>query len=292
MAALLSVVVIAVVILAPLTFFGYQVFTESREFYTGISEQGIDGLSFVDKTGSYLERYFGSILPDDFSLRVAQFKADLGDYLKNIAVWFLQNIGAVFSGLIQFLIGCFIAILALYYFLKNGNELRERLLAFSPLSDKYDSAILETLETAVNSVIKGVVVIAIIQAILTGVGLAIFGVPHAALWGSLAVVGALIPGIGTAIVIGPAVIFLFATGATGAAIGLALWGTIGVGLVDNFLSPYLISRGIRIHPLIILLSVIGSIGAFGPIGFILGPLIVSFLFALTHIYQEYIKART
>ena len=76
--------------------------------------------------------------------------------------------------------------------------------------------------------------------------------------------------------------FIFAS--TGQAAGLLIWGMVAVGLIDNFLGPRLIGRGIEIHPLLILISVLGGVSLFGPMGFILGPLVLSLFFALLEIY--------
>jgi predicted PurR-regulated permease PerM len=105
------------------------------------------------------------------------------------------------------------------------------------------------------------------------------------LWGSFAVVAALIPGFGTALVIVPGVIYLFFASTTLHAIGLLIWGILGVGLIDNYLGPLLVNRGVHIHPFLILLSVMGGLVFFGPIGFIAGPLLVALLFALLEIYK-------
>jgi predicted PurR-regulated permease PerM len=105
-------------------------------------------------------------------------------------------------------------------------------------------------------------------------------------WGSIAAVAALIPGVGTALVVVPGVLYLFFTGSTGYAIGLLIWGLLAVGLIDNLLGPLVVNRGIKIHPFIILLSVLGGLTFFGLVGFILGPLIIAFLFALLEIYKN------
>ena len=75
------------------------------------------------------------------------------------------------------------------------------------------------------------------------------------------------------------------TGKTLAAIGLLIWAVIAVGLIDNFLGPILVGRGVKIHPLFILFAVIGGLGFFGPLGFLLGPLVLSLLYALVDIYR-------
>jgi len=97
-------------------------------------------------------------------------------------------------------------------------------------------------------------------------------------------VAALIPGIGTALVLTPAILWLYFIGEMLLAGGLLLWGVTAVGLVDNFLGPKLVEKGTQLHPFLILLSILGGIGFFGPLGFLLGPLVLSMLFALLEIY--------
>ena len=182
------------------------------------------------------------------------------------------------------MVGIFIFLIALYYLFKDGHKLKTAVVALSPLQDIHDETIFDKLVLAINSVIKGSLAVAFIQGILTAVGLAIFGVPNAVLWSSVAAITALIPGIGTALVLLPAILYLYFSGQTLFAVGLLLWGMTAVGLVDNFLGPKLVERGMRLHPFLILLSILGGISFFGPLGFLLGPLVLSLLFALLEIY--------
>jgi predicted PurR-regulated permease PerM len=117
-------------------------------------------------------------------------------------------------------------------------------------------------------------------------------VPSALLWGGVTVIAALVPGVGTSLVIIPGVLYLFFTGDTTHAVGLLFWGVACVGLIDNILGPKLIEKNINIHPLLILLSVLGGIAFFGVIGFILGPIVLSFLFTLFQIYKPIILKET
>jgi predicted PurR-regulated permease PerM len=130
--------------------------------------------------------------------------------------------------------------------------------------------------------------LALIQGTLVAFGFLVIGIDRAVLWGTLASVGALMPGIGTTIVTGPAIVYLFATGEIVSAVILLLYASLVVGLVDNFLGPYLIGRQNNMHPFIILIAVLGGISAFGPIGFIVGPVIVTLFFILLEIYNQYI----
>jgi predicted PurR-regulated permease PerM len=73
------------------------------------------------------------------------------------------------------------------------------------------------------------------------------------------------------------------------AIGLAIWGMLAVGLIDNLLGPYLMSRGNKLHPFLILISVLGGISVFGPIGFIVGPVLISLFMVLLELYSIHIS---
>jgi predicted PurR-regulated permease PerM len=154
----------------------------------------------------------------------------------------------------------------------------------SPFVDSDDEAILNKLHLAINSVFKGNLTIALIQAFMTALGFAIFGVPNFVLWGTLAGICALIPTVGTSLVLIPGIIYLVLNGMGIYALGLLIWSIGAVGLIDNLLGPRLIGKEIAVHPLLVLFSVLGGISFFGPIGFILGPLSASLFLALLEIY--------
>jgi predicted PurR-regulated permease PerM len=140
----------------------------------------------------------------------------------------------------------------------------------------------------VRSVTTGVVFVAIIQGVLAAIGFAVFGIERAALWGAFGAILAMMPGIGTFAVMVPGIVFLFLTSSTFNAVGLLIWTILMIVLVDNLLGPQLMSRGNKLHPFIILTSVLGGVSAFGPIGFIVGPVIVTLFVVLLEVYNQYI----
>jgi predicted PurR-regulated permease PerM len=81
---------------------------------------------------------------------------------------------------------------------------------------------------------------------------------------------------------------LFFTGDTVNAIGLAIWSVLIVGFVDNLIGPYLMGRGNNMHPFIILIAVLGGLSLFGPIGFVIGPVVVTLFLVLLELYNQYI----
>lgn len=277
LAALLATGCVLVIVIAPLTFLGIQIFQEATQLYSSlITNGGATDLS-RDLSGTIQNLSRFSPIPVDFSV-------DVNKYLKEGLSWLLQHLGPLFTNVAKVLLGVFIFLVALYYLFKDGGKLKEAVIGLSPLQDIHDQAIINKLALAINSVIRGNLTVAVVQGILTAIGFALFGVPNAALWGSVTVVAALIPGVGTALVFLPAILYLYFTGETVLAVGLLIWGTVAVGLIDNFLGPKLVERGMRLHPFLILLSILGGVGFFGPLGFLLGPLVLSLLFALVEIY--------
>ena len=151
-----------------------------------------------------------------------------------------------------------------------GKKFKQLLSSLSPLQT-IDSQIISKMEGAINSVILGQFVIAVLQSIIAMIGFAIFGVPNPVLWGSLVIVAAFIPTIGTGLVMVPAILYLYFTGEPMLALGMAIWAFFAVSLIDNVLGPFLINKGLKIHPFLVLLSVLGGISAFGPAGVLIGP---------------------
>ncbi len=177
---------------------------------------------------------------------------------------------------------------AFFFFLKDGTRFKESVIRLSPLNETYNHEITEKLEISIRSVLKGTLFIALIQGVLAGIGFLIFGIPNATLWGSIAMIAALIPGAGTGLVVVPGIAYLFFSGKIAAAIGLFIWGAVMVGMVDNVLMSTLYGRGIKIHPLIILFSVLGGLSFFGPTGFLFGPIAVGLLLTLIKIYSSFV----
>lgn len=276
-AALITSVIIITIVLVPVVFLVMQIFKEAQQLYSEVTAVGGKDniLNAFKEITINIQRYIP--VPMEFSL-------DFDKYLEQGLGWLLKNIGGVFSNIAKIILNFFIFLIALYYLLKDGQRLKKAVVALSPLTDADDEKIFNILELAVNSVIKGNLTVAVIQGGLTAVGFAIFGVPNAVLWGTVTAIAALIPGFGTSLVLIPAILFLFLNNEIYHAIGLLVWGAVAVGLVDNLLGPKLIGRGIQMHPFIILLSVLGGIGFFGPIGFLLGPLAMSLLIAFFEIY--------
>jgi predicted PurR-regulated permease PerM len=277
LAALLTTLIVLCVIIIPVFLITSALVNEAVSVYRIVnSEQiGFEGSLYA------LEERVQQFFPG--------FELNVTEYLKQAAGWLALNLGAIFAGTASTIFLFLIAMLGSFYLFRDGRSFIKVLVRISPLPDNQDEVIMKRLGIAVRSVAIGTVLVALIQGVLTGFGLWILGFDRAILWGVIAAFGALIPSVGTTIVFIPAIVYLLFNGSYISAIFLLIWGTLAVGLIDNLLGPYLMSRGNKLHPFIILLSVLGGISVFGPIGFIVGPVLVSLFIVLLELYSIHIS---
>jgi predicted PurR-regulated permease PerM len=281
--AFITTLLFLVVIATPILLLLAKMYGEIQTLYSLLTDESgrsqlISSLNDLSQT---LSRGLFDIFP------VYSFDSlNVTEYLKNILEWVFTNLDVIFGRVFAMAGYAFVFILALFYFLRDGQNIMKRFISWSPQLESNEVHIVRTLKRAIQSVFAGAVVVSVIQGILTGIGFSLFGIPAPTLWGACAAIAAFIPGLGTSLVVIPGIIYLFVTGQTMGAIGLVFWGVLAIGLVDNILGPVLVNKGINIHPFLVLVSVLGGLAVFGPLGFILGPLILSLLFALLDVYKQ------
>lgn len=229
-----------------------------------------------------------TMIEDQISAYVPGFQLNLTEQLGLVAEWFTGNIANIFASTISLFFLFFIALIASFYFFRDGHELLQVVIKASPLPDDEDKQILDRLGRAVRGVFTGTLLVAIIQATLATIGMTVVGVNNAILLGCLVAIAAMIPGVGTGIIMIPVSLIVIFSGQVGWGIALLIWSVAAVGVVDNLLGPHLMSRGNNMHPFIILISVLGGLSLFGPIGFLIGPVVVTLFLVLLEIYNHYI----
>ncbi|MDZ4299562.1 MAG: AI-2E family transporter [Candidatus Sungbacteria bacterium] len=278
-AALSTVFVVILVVFLPLLFLGIRILHEATTIYQSLIAK--DGFDVVAVSANFLNAHLRSVhIPAEVLNVNTVIAQGLG--------WFINNLGLVFSGIGQALFTGLLSIIGLFYFLKDGDRIKQWLFKLIPLASKDEELIVREMKAVLTSVITGTLIIAVIQGIVMGIGFLIFGIPNPAFWGVVTVLFSTIPIIGTWVVVVPAIAYLFLTGQTIAGIGFMLWSVVLINLIYNTMAPQLMRRGNAIHPFIILLSILGGITLFGPIGFLTGPLVAALLFSLLTIYARFI----
>jgi predicted PurR-regulated permease PerM len=186
------------------------------------------------------------------------------------------------------LLGTVVTIVSLFYFFADGVRMLEGVTRLVPLDRRYQWQLLEEFEEISRAVVSSILLAAVVQAVLAGMGFYVAGLGKVFLLSLLTFFGALVPLAGAAIVWGAASLWLLIFEKnTWAAAGLALWGLCVVSTADNIVKPLVLHGQSKLHPLLALLSVLGGVGAVGPIGIFVGPIAVAFLqAALTMLQAE------
>ncbi len=278
LAAALSTLVVVFLVVLPLVFISAIFVRELMSFYQTLGA----GQEMT------LEKQFANF-ESAIQVYIPEFELNLSEQIRQSAEWIVRNIGRIFAGTVSTIFVVIIALIGSFYFFRDGREFVKILIKISPLPDKEDEVILSRLAQAIRSVATGVLLVSLIQGTSAALGFTIFGIERAVLWGAIGAIISMIPGIGTLAIMIPGIVYLVLTGAPLAAAGLAVWMLVAIVLIDNMLGPYLMSRGNSLHPFIILTSVLGGITTFGPIGFIIGPVIVTFFMVLLELYNHYVS---
>ncbi len=194
------------------------------------------------------------------------------------------------AGTATFILNLFVMFYAMFFFLKDGNSILEKIFYFMPLRHEDELRMLERFTSVTRATVKGTLFIGLIQGGLAGIAFWIAGIGGWAFWGTIMVILSIVPGVGAALVWVPAVIFLFISGQNLAGTLLAIWCAAVVGTVDNVLRPALVGKDAKMPDLLILVGTLGGLFLFGPIGFIIGPVICGLFLTAWDIYGTTFKS--
>lgn len=273
--ALATVGVMVLILVLPFVFLGQVLFSEISNLIANFKNGGL-----------VLSRaQLVSGLPLQLQAFIETITRDLNQIASTLTGNAFQTFSRLLSNLATFVLALFMTFFAAYYFLKDGEHFKQVLMDISPIDDNQEKILFSKISNAINGVVKGQFLTAVVQGLVATTGFLIFGVPNPFLWGFFTILAALVPTVGTSLAVLPAVALLLLTGNFGAGIGLAIWGALAVGLIDNFIGPKLVGRTTRVHPLLVLISVLGGVILFGFIGFLLGPILMAVFIAMVEMYR-------
>jgi predicted PurR-regulated permease PerM len=216
--------------------------------------------------------------------------AKLGDFAAHIGQFLVANLANVTRGAAAFFFHLFIMLYAMFFFLTDGKRMLDAFLRILPLDDADEQAMVGKFVSVSRATIKGTLVIGVVQGVLAGAALWAAGVGNAVFWGTVMAVLSIIPGVGTALVWVPAVVYLFAIGKVVPAIAVTVWCALVVGTADNFLRPLLVGRDTKMPDILILLSTLGGLLMFGALGLVLGPVIAALFLTIWDIFDSTMRA--
>ena len=282
-AAAVTLVVVFLLVVVPLVFFTEVVGEQAVQISQSVRPQVSGFLHKFDEPGAPLDW-----IPfwDRLEPYREQITKKLGDFAGAISAFLVNSLSAAAQGTLRFFFDLFIMAYSMFFFLMHGPEVRDQVMRLFPLEEADKELLLGKFVSVSRATIKGTLVIGIVQGGLAGLALAVVGIKGAVFWGTVMAVLSIIPGIGTALVWVPAVIYLFMVGRTLPAIGLLVWCAIVVGTADNVLRPLLVGKDTEMPDLLVLLSTFGGLALFGAIGLVIGPVIAALFLAMWRIYSE------
>ena len=276
-AAMISVVLVAVTIVAPSYFIIQSV---AREVTLGVDQirQKLESESFESLRRKYprLGRIFVSI----------ERRVDIQQTIQQAAAAISTTAVNVVRGSVEGVLGLLVMFFFLFFFFRDRRQGLAVLRKFLPLTPAEAHTVFQRVEDTVYATINGTLVVALVQGILGGLMFWWLGLTAPFLWGTVMAVLSLVPILGAFLVWIPAAIMLALQGSWVKAIILTAWGSIVIGLIDNILYPLLVGKRIRLHIVPVFIALVGGIMLFGGSGLILGPLIFALTLALLEVWRQ------
>jgi predicted PurR-regulated permease PerM len=222
-----------------------------------------------------------------------EIKFYLQDILEKVTNFAIEKTSGMLLALPGMILNIVVTFFILFYLLRDGHKLTAYMKQLIPMEAIHRHHVYSKIKEVAHAVIYGSIVIAVIQGLLGMFGYWLFGVESFIFWGLATAVFALVPIVGTAMIWGPAGLFLILQGTSEgnptliySGIGLLIYGGVIVAGADNVLKPKLIGDRAGLHPVLVLLGVLGGLALFGFAGFLIGPLILAILKSLLDIYEK------
>lgn len=291
LASLIACATIAVFIIVPMILIGAALANELYNLYQWAETYLQDISARAHKSPlfffSYIEKYLGRYI----DLSGVDLRSVFARALREVAGFAGEGLRGFIRSFAGFVFNLILSFFSMYFLFRDGHKLFNLIKDILPISDADKERIIERNRGVISSTLYGGVLVGLIQGALGGVAFWFLGLPAALVWAFVMFLFSFLPTVGSAMIWAPASVYFLVTGEYASGIGLILWGTFVIGLVDNLLRPFIVSGKTNLHPLLLFFSILGAVHVFGFIGIIAGPLIVSIAQATLEIYHEYVKRK-
>ncbi len=288
-AAGLTTLLLALALLGPTGYFVSVLASESRSAYDGfrIALQ-------QDEPGRLLDRFLHGIaglapgVLDEPAIAMAEteIKRMCTGMLSTISTGLTHGLNATVANASRLVLGSFVTLLSVFYFLRDGESWLDKARATVPLSPRVWDLVVTRFSVTLRAVVHGMLVCAAILAILLAAGYKYFGLPLPAFFGMISFFVAPIPLVGVLLVWAPAVLWLYVVQQNaGAALGLLAYGAVVIFAVDNLLRPAIIGSIARLPVFFMLIAILGGLLAYGPLGLFLGPVLLAVAISVGGVFR-------
>jgi len=206
-------------------------------------------------------------------------------HVQQAGVWVLGSGAAILTGFARMVVNAVITLIIVFFFFRDGRDWVRAMVNATPLAPSQAQELISNISDTIVANVYGILSVGAAQGILTGIALAIVGIPSPLLLGLGAGFASIVPVVGAGLVWGPAGIYLIFTGAVWKGIFVLLWGSVVISTADNIIRPWVVSGRVELHPLILLFFILGGVEAFGFLGLFLGPVVASILAVLFRMFR-------
>jgi predicted PurR-regulated permease PerM len=275
MAAAASLTVILLIVILPLAMLAASITQEASVLVEKMRSGEIQVTSYFQRAIQALPEWARNMLNrfgmGDLGLLQQKVLAALG----NSGQALTSRVVGIGQVTLDFIVAFFVMIYILFFLFRDGEQLSQSVARAIPLHPQHTRRLLTQFAIVVRATVKGNIVVALVQGALGAMAFWVLGLPGAVLWGAVMAVLSLLPAVGAAMVWGPVAAYFFFTGDIVKGIGLVVWGTLVIGLVDNVLRPVLVGKDTRMPDYLVLVATLGGIVVFGLNGFVIGPVIAA-----------------
>ena len=274
-AAAVTVLIVIAMVILPLAMIAASLLQEASGFYAKMQSGEYSFAGYVKRVYDALPVWITGLL-DRFNLTdFSKLRDSLTAGLLKGGQTLAPQALSIGLNTFDFIIGLGIMLYLLFFLLRDGGALAERIKQVIPLRADQKAALFSRFADVVRATVKGSILVAIAQGALGGLAFWFLGIHAALLWGVLMAFLSLVPAVGAGLVWLPVAIYLLATGFVWQGVSLILYGVLVIGLVDNLLRPFLIGKDTKLPDYVVLISTLGGIQVFGLNGFVIGPLIAA-----------------
>lgn len=225
-------------------------------------------------------------LAQNFGVSEQDLRVRLASFVQTASNWMVGFAASLTAQTIQFALQFVITLYLTFFLLKDGDSMLKSINAALPLSVHRRETLYARFVSTVRAVVKGSIVVSLVQGILGGLLFWAVGIGNPVLWGAVMAFLALLPFGGPTLIWLPAAIFLFFAGNVVGAAALVIGGALVIGLIDNVMRPILVGRDIKMPDPLVLISVLGGLAAFGPGGIVVGPVIAALFLSVWEMFAE------
>jgi predicted PurR-regulated permease PerM len=219
-------------------------------------------------------------------LSKVDIRAAITTNIQRVSLMVLSSGAAILGSFARMIANFFFMLIAVFFLFRDGQAWARELGQLMPLSQEQTSRLYRNIADTIVGNVYGIVSVGFIQGTLTGIAVALVGLPSPLLLGLAAFFASILPVVGAALVWVPAGLYLIFSGALWKGIFVLLWGAIVISTADNIVRPWVVSGKVELHPLVLLFVILGGVELFGFLGLFLGPVIVSVFSAVFHMLRE------